>query len=484
MKLYKNDIFEKNKFKSIIVILTVIILLFYLLKINIKNYKPSDSNSLNTLIVTIQNLTPEKILSFIRKLFKSLVKDVTKIFFFELNTFLNALKNIDNAAVKLSHIINFSNLSFLKLFDKMKIGISNSLLPIFKSIFKIKGLFKKVAGVLGTMLFTLLSAIMTNSALLGSLVQIISALLVMALPLIVASFFFNLPLGIAMSAVYIAVAVPMVIVALETSKIYKLTSPSQNFKQSSFKTKVKRGLCFHEDTLLQTKRGLKKIKDLKIDDKLKLNNNFITITGLMKLNGDNEEYYELDGILVTKYHPVLYKNRWIYPFNHPNAFKTDIKSEFVYNINTKEKRFQIKDHIFIDWDEVYNENIIRYHNVDYFTSWLNFNTMIKMNDGTFKKIKNININDILHNNNKVIGKINLGNKQMYSYKINKLTVSGCKNLVYYDKNGNLKTTIDAQSNKSPFISEAIQLLTENKLILLQNDLIIGDYDSSIDNLIY
>ena len=482
MKLYKNDIFEKNKFKSIIVILTVIILLFYLLKDSVGNYKPSDSTSLNTLIVTMQNVTPGKLLSFITMLFKSIVKDVTKLLFFELNTSLDSLKEMDNAVVKLSYIINFSNLSFLNLYDKMQTGISNSVLPIFKGIFKIKGLFKKITGVLGTMLFTLLSAIMTNSSLLGSLVQIITALLVMILPLIVVSFFFNFPLGIAMSFVYIAIAVPMVMIALETSKIYKLTSPSQNFKQSAFKQKVSH--CFHEDTLIETYDGLKKIKDLSINDKLQLNNNFTKITGLIKLSGENEEIYNLDDILVTKYHPVLYKNRWIYPFNHPNAYKTEIKSDFVYNLNTKEKRFQIKDHIFIDWDEVYNETVIKFNKVHYFTSWLKFNTMIKMNDGTLKKIKNINVNDVLYSNNKVLGKINLGNKQMYSYKINKAIVKGCKNLVYYDKNGTLKTTINLKSNKLPFTSEGLQIITENKLIVLQNDIIIGDYDSSIDNLIY
>ena len=110
--------------------------------------------------------------------------------------------------------------------------------------------------------------------------------------------------------------------------------------------------------------------------------------------------------------------------------------------------------------------------------------MIKMNDGTLKKIKNINVNDVLYSNNKVLGKINLGNKQMYSYKINKAIVKGCKNLVYYDKNGTLKTTINLKSNKLPFTSEGLQIITENKLIVLQNDIIIGDYDSSIDNLIY
>ena len=483
MKLNKNDIFEKNKFKSIVVILIVIILLFCLLKSGFKYYTPTNSNSvLNVILNNINNLTPEKILSFIKTVFNSIVKDLTKIFFFEIESSLDTLKTMDNAVVKLSHIINISNLGFLNLFNGFKTSITNSILPIFKSIFKIKGLFKKITGVLGTLLFTLLSAIMTNSSLLGSLVQIISAMLVMAMPFIVGSFFFNFPLAIVLSVLYVTIAIPMVMIALETSKIYKLTSPSQNFTKHSFKTKLRH--CFHEDTLLKTNNGLKKIKDLKMDDKLYFKDKLINITGLLKLSGKSQEYYEIDGILVTKYHPILYNNRWVYPFNHPNASKSDIKTEFVYNLNTKEKRFQIKDNIFIDWDEIYNEDVVKYSHVDYFTSWLEYNTTIKMNNGSFKKIKDIMINDILYNNNKVVGTINLGNKQIYSYKINKMKINGCKNLVYYDTHGNINTTIDCKKAQSPFISIGVQLFTENKLIVLQNDIIVGDYDSSIDNLIY
>ena len=485
MKLYKNDLFQRNKFKSILTILVFVFLIFFILRINLKHYFLKNKNSHFTLLLeSIINLDGGKILSFIISIFKEIAKDITKLVFFEINSFLNNLVILNNVLVKITSILNFSNLNFLKHFDGLKNSISNIVLPIFRDLFKIKGIFKKISGVLATILFTLLSSILTSSAFLGALVQIITALLVMAVPFIILSFFFNLPFAIVLSAMYVAVAIPMVLIAIETGKIYDLTSTSRNYKQSSFSKKKPH--CFHKNTELETKDGNKKIKDLTIKDYVKVNDKFVKITGLTKHCGKNETFYDINGILVTEKHPILLNNKWIYVCDHPHSKKTDINEEYVYCLTTKEKIFQIKKEIFLDWDE-FDENVekktdIKKNDVDYFTSYLEENTLIRLNNNSLKKIKDIDIGDILYNNNKVVGKINLGNKQLYKYKINNLKIYGSRNLIYYNNNKTY-STLNNDMIQSPIIGNCIQIFTENKKVPL-NDCFIGDYDTSLEYLIY
>jgi len=485
MKLYENDLFQRNKFKSILTIIIFIILIFFILRINLKHYFSKNKNSHITLLFeSIINLDGTKIISFISSIFKEIAKDLTKVVFYEINSTMDHLVVLNNVLVKITSILNFSNLNFLNHFDGLKNSISNSVLPIFRGLFKIKNIFKKISGILATVLFTLLSSVMTSSALMGAFVQIITALLVMAIPFIILSFFFNLPFAIVLSALYVAVAIPMIMVAVETGKIYDLTSPSRNYKSSKLSSKAPH--CFHKDTTIQTKCGIKKIKDLTINDYVKVNDNYVKITGLTKHCGKDEKFYNINGILVTGKHPIKYNNKWIYVCNHPNAKETNINEKYVYCLTTKEKIFQVKKEIFLDWDE-FNEEAekrtnIKKSDVDYFTSYLEENTLVKLNDNSLKKLKNIEIGDILCNNNKVVGKINLGNKQLYKYKINNLNVCGSRNLIYYDKN-KIVCTLDIMTINSPFIGNCIQIFTENKQISLKNCLV-GDYDTSLEYLIY
>lgn len=489
MKLYRTDLFGINKFKSILTLLCVFIIIIIILNISLKQYLSTNQNSfIKVVLSAIVNLDANKLFKLISSIFKDIAKDITKIILLEIDVSINSILEMDKLLIKLSSLINLSNLGFLNVFDDLKNSISNTVFPMFNNMFKIKDIFKKISGVLATILFTFLSGVMTNSALLGSIVQIVTSLLAAGLPFILVSFFLNLPLAIALSAVYVAVAVPMVIVATETSNIYRLTSPTQNFSHHKFKKSVKRhNHCFHRNTKLVTNNGIKCISDLTIYDKLKINNEFVRITGLSKHCGKDQVFYNIDGIIVTRFHPMIYKNKWIYPYQHPNAIEENICEKYVYCLNTKNKRIQIKNHLFLDWDEIdeYVEEKIKFSNyeIDYYTNWIDSNTLIRMNDKSNKKIKNIRINDILENNNRVLGIINLGNKQLYSYKINNKNIKGCRNLIYYDGK-NKKTTLNITTNQSPYIGLGLQLFTENSKIITDNNITLGDYDSSIHDLIY
>lgn len=236
MKLYRTDLFGINKFKSILTLLCVFIIIIIILNISLKQYLSTNQNSfIKVVLSAIVNLDANKLFKLISSIFKDIAKDITKIILLEIDVSINSILEMDKLLIKLSSLINLSNLGFLNVFDDLKNSISNTVFPMFNNMFKIKDIFKKISGVLATILFTFLSGVMTNSALLGSIVQIVTSLLAAGLPFILVSFFLNLPLAIALSAVYVAVAVPMVIVATETSNIYRLTSPTQNFSHHKFK---------------------------------------------------------------------------------------------------------------------------------------------------------------------------------------------------------------------------------------------------------
>lgn len=490
MKLYKNDLFQKNKFKSYLTILVFIFIVFFILRDNLNRYFLKYPNSnIHILFSSIINLDGTKILKLITSVFRDIVKDITKFALHEMNLFTNQLVELNNLLVKLSNIMNASNLNFFDKYTGLKTVISNTMLPIFKSMFNIRDLLKKVTGVLTTVLYTILSGIMSNSALLGSLTEIITSLLVMVIPIIVLSYIANFPLAMVLTSLYIAVSIPMIIVATETGKIYDLTSRSRNFKSKKIK-KIKRhrhSHCFHKDTEIETKNGIKKIIDLKVDDYIKIKNSFVKITGLTKHCGKDQEFYNINDILVTKNHYIKHNNNWIKVFKHPNAIKKNIDEDYVYCLTTKEKIIQIKNELFLDWDDfdekAEQKSNIKKHDVDYYTGYLDENTLIKMNNSNYKKIKHIVIGDILFNKNKVLGKINLGTKQIYSYKIKNNIIMGCKNLIYYENNEKI-STLKKNICNSPFIGNCIQIFTENKKINLRNNVVIGDYDTSLENLIY
>ena len=342
MKLNKNDLFHKDKFKSYITIIIVFFIIIFILRFSLKNYlnNVNDKSFFHKIARSIIYLDSTDIFLLIEEIFTKIIKEVSDIVLFQVNRYLEEILLMNDLVNKLKKAIDLSNLSFFNKYLDLKQGIENTIFPILKGAFKIKDVFKKLSGILATVVHVLISSSMTATAFLGSLSQIITSLLVLAIPLIVASFFFNIPLAILMSSLYVAVAIPMGLVVSETKKIYELTSTSHNFKSKKIK-KLKRKHCFHKDTEFHTKIGIKKIMDLSIDDYLKINGDYVKITGITKHTGKDQVFYDVNGILVTGHHYIKHNNKWIHVFEHPNAKKTDLTEEFVYCLTTKEKIFQL-----------------------------------------------------------------------------------------------------------------------------------------------
>ena len=173
-------------------------------------------------------------------------------------------------------------------------------------------------------------------------------------------------------------------------------------------------LCFDENTEINTFEGVKKIKDVKIDDRLA--GNLSMVTSVYTLDGTGIQMYELSGILVTGSHKVKYKNKYIRVDNHPYAKKSTKQSKTLVCLNTNTHKISIKNYQFLDFVETNNYTVLDfkhryveslyngYGSKKYYTEKTGVlsDTLIELQDGT-TRISNINVRDVLANGDIVKG---------------------------------------------------------------------------------
>ena len=233
----------------------------------------------------------------------------------------------------------------------------------------------------------------------------------------------------------------------ELKTLFEFAGPLDFITNSFFKF-----LCFDENTLINNK----KISDIHCGDIL--NNNYVTTTieclnyeYLYKIKSDNQEIY------VSGSH-IIYdneNNKWCCVKDYNKAIKTDYKPQKLYSLSTSNHNIQIDNHTFSDYEEISNDknscllinhyimsdinkhlsfsdNLLNVQNVKNLDSGFVGQTLIRMNDNTLKNINSLEINDILFNNNRVIGIIKILAKDFIWYKCNNIiSTDNCK---YYIDN--------------------------------------------------
>ena len=110
---------------------------------------------------------------------------------------------------------------------------------------------------------------------------------------------------------------------------------------------------------------------------------------------------------------------------------------YLYCINTNTKIFELNGISYTDWDEVYDETLIKYNNLNIKQNGFNSSSKVKMNNGIEKNISDISIGDILFNGNIVYGIVNLIDLEKKN-KLFNLLISGeyfiVNNFPTYDYN--------------------------------------------------
>ena len=210
------------------------------------------------------------------------------------------------------------------------------------------------------------------------------------------------------------------------------------------------------------------------------------ITATMVLDSTYESFFLLDKTIVTGSHKVLYQNKWIKVKNHPDAIALPHLNEPVYCFNTTSKIIKIHDTIYSDWDDLEESDLttinkacspylsepLVFKNIHkYLEVGLHPDTKLQMEDGTYKKIKKIQLGEKLYYGEKIIGCVTIqGDVPLYFHENN---IIGTANL---SMDGMMKM------NKARYIGTTKRIyhvLTDTGTIKL-DDRIWNDYNAGIE----
>lgn len=369
--------------------------------------------------------------------------------------------------------------------------IMNFSIPLQQMIIGFKDLISKIQGVLTAGLYTLLGSYYTLKSLMGAIAQFIISILI-ALATMIAVFWavpFTWGAAIANTVIFVAIAIPLAVVLAFMVDVLHVKT---NFKIPTVK-------CFDEDTLITMHDGKKKrIVDIRVGEKLLDDNE---VTACMKVETKGSELYNLHGVTVSDSHIVLYKDKWICVSKHPEAvtLETAYNKPYLYCLNTSKKMININDCIFTDWDEIYLNNqfnaIQKNGEVPirglkdihtFMDGGFTGDTKIKLKNGAYKEIKDIDVGDILDNGERVYGIVKINGatvSDVYEYNLGEnLVVEGGPNLVICEKNTGVSTlTLDAiyKSTIERKPTELFHLLTDTKTFTIGH-VSFYDYNAAID----
>jgi hypothetical protein len=295
------------------------------------------------------------------------------------------------------------------------------------------------------------------------------------------------PVAAATTVFFVIVAVLIAIIAGWMIHILNISSKRVPDKPS----------CFDKDTLIETEKGPIKIKDIKPGMSLE---NGDKVTAIFKLAYNNLDIYNLDNIIVTGCHKVFHDNLgWIDVKDHPSSKKIEnYREPAVYCLGTQTKRMNIKNHKFLDWDDLEPVDIIKLKNLHYLDnncslsdihknleSGLDGNINIELENGQSVKLKDIQLNDQLYSGERIIGVVQIDTKDIYAvkkYKFKEFEIIGAPNIHFKDVDlGNFNTLkIEGVEVEKPAL--LYHILTDTGFFNIDGHKL-RDYNSAIENIL-
>ena len=509
-KLYDNLSYFDLYFSSVLLffVMTVFVVLVYVYCSAMRNSQQIKKNWSNEkckpnvipFAGLINKPENESVFEFTRKNFYECVTNVlstnlqTSIKPFNINGIINSAKSASNG-IDLS--FNAVNMNFLNVSDligqqfaELKNKMANVMIPIQRIMYAVRDTFARMEGVIVSGVYTSMS----NSYLLKSMIS--------EMVKFICSIFYSLIVIIGMMFVIpgtqgLAVAATAVGIALSTIFVSTNVSLGKMFHMSPGKM-PKIPKCFDENTLIELKTVLTKIKDIQVGDVLK---NGATVTAKLKLGSSNVNMYSLHGTIVSDCHQVWYNSEWIQVTNHPDAIELDkYDKPFIYCLNTENKTIQIGDDIYLDWDEIYEKHLeklifkkISYvnHKSDihkYLDGGFYEKTPISLLDYSIKRIRDIKIGDVLLNGEIVYGIVEIKGDdliQVNKYNLGHTSFKGGPNLNMVQDNKICSISFDSPNIHITQISNPTKLY---HLLTDQRTFYVGavkmcDYNSLIDNIL-
>lgn len=323
--------------------------------------------------------------------------------------------------------------------------VANIMVPIQQIVIAFKDSMNKVQGILTAGLYTSLGAYYTLKAMLGAIAQMIIIILIVLSALVLAMWIipFTWPVAISMTAIFISISIPLaIIIAFMTEVLHVRTV----FSLPGAPSQPAGGACFDKYTLLKMKDGsMKSILSINPGDMLYGNN---LVTAKMVLDSKGQEMFNLNGVIVSGSHKILYKDRWIYVSKHPERKSIPFyEPSLIYCLNTGLKRIEVNGETYMDWDELYDDEIehILHENSKkpldlhtFFDGGFSGETKITMNDGSIKNMRDVQVGNVLDQNIRVFGVVTVNGttlNEQYQYNLGEDAIfKGGPNLNIGEKN--------------------------------------------------
>lgn len=419
---------------------------------------------------------------------KSMVNDFTEPIYYMYNVINNNISSLINNIQSVRKRI-FTIIDNIENIDKSIMGkIFSTTIPLQHNLIKTKDTLKKTQAVGTTGVMTMIASYFGIISFIRNFVNIaIEGLLILTgiiVPLLI--FIFTIPVAIPLLVIFgiISGFLAVIIIGL------------QGVVHKSLSDIPKKPHCFDENTLLELDNGkIKKIKELSIGEKLK---NDGIINGIFKINSNIENMYNYYNIIVSGSHNIYENGIWINvkDSNYSIPIK-NYKNEYIYCLNTDSGIITINNHIFSDWNDIdgleyfkiknrllnqndnkkinenINNNLIKKYEYGLFED-----TPIELENGIIKKIKEVDVNDILKNGEKVNGIVQINGEKIDIYHYSNLNIYGTNNICIFEKeylaNRKMKTNYK--------IEKLYNLITNTGTFKIKN-IMFNDYNNGLEKLL-
>lgn len=357
--------------------------------------KPPDS--------TVLEYTGENFTYCVQNILVSISSYFFQPFYYIYDTIIEVFNEIEESINAIRSMISNIRTDIQTIVTEIMGRILNVVSPLQTMMIAVMDSFGKVQGILTAGLMTALGGYFTLQSLVGAILQFIIIILVTMATIIIALWLglFTWPAAATMTLMFLAISIPLSIIIVFMTQVLHIHT-------SSIPSVPKKPSCFDENTRFQMKNGnFKKIKHLELNDELI---NGTKITALFQLNAKDEKMYYLQNVIVSGTHSVYYMGKWILVKDHPKTrLIPTYKKKYLYCVNTSNKRIELNNLLFIDWDEQYDINPMC-NKIDYERCGFHKNTVVILKNREHIKIKNIKIGDMLMKDEIVYGIVKLKNK--------------------------------------------------------------------------
>jgi hypothetical protein len=334
-------------------------------------------------------------------------------FTYLINNLTEMLSSIGNSTQKTREFLNLIRQRIKIFVEDILYRILNVTIPLQTMMITLLDTFNKIQGAMTGGLYTMLGSYLTLQSLMGAIIELTIKMLVVLVAIIAGLWVtpFTWPAAISTTAVFLSISIPLAI-------IISVLSPVLQVKSSE----IPKLRCFDKNTLLEMNNGTyQKIINIKAGDMLANN---VIVTAKVKVDASDLRMFLLNNIIISESHIVKYQDQWISVRDHPLAKelpKNMYDEPFLYCLNTSSKEIVINNMIFTDWDEIYddtllkvidaipqnlfvNDTIVKKKNIHkYLDEGFEQDTQIYLFDGTRKYIKDVSIGDKLSTKGIVYG---------------------------------------------------------------------------------